>query len=174
MRLCPSCGYENDETAAVCIQCNRTLSRDPGSVTPLKPPDLPGEFTSSPEQEASSSAEAPRAPYQTAPPLMIRPAQGDQHRKQYFLGLGFGFIPLAVFLIVVGFAQRLTNATGSSTAVLIALLVCLLLYLAEIIATIVFLTIARWRYVGYGLLTAVLVTPVAGSIGCVVIITSGL
>jgi hypothetical protein len=83
----------------------------------------------------------------------------QKSRGNYFVGLVLGFIPLILFL--VGFSPNLT--------VLIS--VSILLWLAVLIAAIVSLFIQSIRSVGYGLLTAFLVTPVVAYIGCVVIVT---
>jgi hypothetical protein len=56
---------------------------------------------------------------------------------------------------------------------LLALLLGVLLYLVAISTMIAFLAQARRRFIGYGLLTAVLVTPIAGYIGCLVILNAG-
>ncbi len=83
----------------------------------------------------------------------------QQKRLQYFLGLGIGLIPLIPFFI--GFAPGITWLIVTS----------LILYLAAIIASIVCIIIARVRYVGYGLLTAVPVALVAAAVGCIVILS---
>lgn len=75
------------------------------------------------------------------------------------MGLGLGFIPLILFFI--GFNPNLT----------VLLSVSLFLWLGELIAAIVCLFTRSVRWVGYGLLTALLVIPVVLAIGCAVIIS---
>jgi hypothetical protein len=179
MRVCPSCGYSNVETAAVCIQCNRALA-GVGSAL-VTPPESSRQSadtspsTPSPAQEPPSTLGAtPPQPPPAPIPLRAPPPPNSEHTKQYFQGLGFGLIPLVAFLIVVGILKSGVTANADASVPVIALIGCLLLYLAEIIIMIVFLTSAQRRFIGYGLLTAVLITPVAGSIGCIVIVTSSL
>jgi hypothetical protein len=74
----------------------------------------------------------------------------------YVVGLGLGFVPLILFLI-------------SPFPVLIP--VYIFLWLVFLIVAIVCLRIDSVRLVGYGLLTAFLVTPVVVSISCVVFLT---
>lgn len=87
------------------------------------------------------------------------PPTPQQNRLQYFLGLGLGFIPLVLFFI--GFVPGITWLIITS----------LVLFLAAIIASIVCIIIARVRFVGYGLLTAVPVSLIAAAIGCIVILS---
>ena len=180
MRDCPSCGYSNVETATVCVQCNRALSGVySASVTPPEPSRQSADTSPpapSPAQEPPSTLGAtPPPPPPPAPiPLRTPPPPDSGHRKQYFQGLGFGLIPLVAFLIVVGILKSGVAASVDPSVAVIALIGCLVLYLAEMIIMIVFLSSAERRFIGYGLLTAFLITPVAGSIGCVVILSSSL
>lgn len=82
----------------------------------------------------------------------------QQKRLQYFLGLGIGFIPLVLFFI--GFVPNIGWLISLS----------LILWFATLIASLVCIIIARVRYVGYGLLTSLPITLIAGSIGCIIII----
>jgi uncharacterized membrane protein YgaE (UPF0421/DUF939 family) len=72
------------------------------------------------------------------------PATGQRAVRQFMAGLGLGLMPL---------------------------LAALFLYPAAIIATIVCLSITRVRSVGYGLLAAILASPVIFAIGCNVILS---
>ena len=81
------------------------------------------------------------------------------------MGLGLGAIPLLVALVGV---YTVTVGGPYSGAGLVA---GGALYLAALIAMIVCLSIARVRFVGYGLLAAVAASPVIFGIGCVVILT---
>jgi len=95
------------------------------------------------------------------------PPTTQQKRRQYFLGLGFGLIPVIVLLVTfgIGTAQR---ESGLGTLILGAL-VAVILYVIELIVTIVYLANKPWRFVGYGLLTAFLASPVVAAIGCTVL-----
>ena len=85
----------------------------------------------------------------------------------YFVGLGLGFIPLALLLG--------TFATMSVTpnAILPYLFYAsLVLEVVVLIVALVFLFINSVRLTGYGLLTAALISPVVAFISCVVILSS--
>ena len=96
------------------------------------------------------------------PPAAPTPLPLTQQAKrwQYFLGLGFGLIPVIVFLVTFG---------SDESTLILGGLAAILLYFVELIVTLVFLAINRVRFVGYGLLTAVLASPVIAYIGCTVI-----
>jgi hypothetical protein len=116
-------------------------------------PVSPGEA----EQEQSEPGIEPQPAPTSAPGQSS--STGNERRRQFFLGLGIGFIPLVLFFL--GFAPNI--------GWLIAL--SLILWLVTLIASIVCIFIPRVRYVGYGLLTSVPITLVVGSIGCIIIIT---
>jgi hypothetical protein len=94
------------------------------------------------------------------PPLLTQ----VQKQRQYFLGLGLGLIPLMLFLTSFALSIRSSNNFFVTTV-----FVALGLYVAQLIATIVCLVIDRIRFVGYGLLTLFLASPVIGAAGCIVI-----
>ncbi len=119
-----------------------------------------GDAADESQSHASGSQPPPAAP--TPLPLTVR-----QKRRQYLLGLGFGSIPLFLFL-----ASGVIFRGGGNFSVLFTLGV--ILYIVELIATIACLSTREVRPVGYGLLTAFLATPVIGGIGCLVIISSSL
>ncbi|SRR6266566_5429494 len=96
------------------------------------------------------------------------PLTDQQKRRQYFLGLGLGLIPLVIFLVSYGLT--LTQSQIANILVVI-IIVAIGLYVIELIVTIVCLVIERVRFVGYGLLTAFLASPVIAYIGCMVIIS---
>lgn len=83
--------------------------------------------------------------------------QQPSRTRQYFIGLGVGFIPLILAILSYG---------SSSVGILFS--IALILYAAELIATIVLLIIEQVRFAGYGLLTLFLVSPVVFFIACVV------
>lgn len=104
-----------------------------------------------------------------APPIPL-PLTLQQKRKQYFLGLVLGLIPLVIFLVGFGIALA-TQWTSVSNLGIPLVLLGFMLYLVELIITITYLTNKKERFVGYGLLTAFLVTPIVAAVGCSVIPT---
>jgi hypothetical protein len=129
--------------------------------------------TSQPEPEgqppSGSEADASQPePEEQPPPATPIPLPPTQRRKiwQYLLSLVLGLIPLVVFLVGYGVALGTTggvfNAIGTS-------LIGVILYIVELIVTIVFLARNDVRFAGYGLLTAFLATPIVAAIGCSVI-----
>ena len=96
------------------------------------------------------------------------PLTDQQKWRQYFLGLGLGLIPLGIFLVSFGLTLTQSQIT---TLLQVIILVAIGLYVIELIVTIVCLVIERVRFVGYGLLTAFLASPVIAYIGCMVIIS---
>ncbi len=100
----------------------------------------------------------------------IRPPEsGPSFAKQFWLGIGLGSIPLIVTLLCIG-ALLGGAATNSLSGIL--LIASFALYAALFVAAIVCLTIRSVRFVGYGLLTMVIVIPVVAFIGCIVIVVS--
>jgi hypothetical protein len=97
----------------------------------------------------------------------------EKNKRQYLLGLGLGLIPLLVFLPLYGLAIGSHNENTALNAAILDLFLGVVLYLAAIIAMIACLVIARVRFVGYGLLTAVLVSPIIAVIGCNIISAIG-
>ena len=85
------------------------------------------------------------------------PLEQPSRTRQYFIGLGVGFIPL--ILAILGFGS---GSLG------ILFFIALILYAAELIATIVLLILQQVRFVGYGLLTLFLISPVVFFIACIV------
>jgi hypothetical protein len=85
------------------------------------------------------------------------PAAPRKNRGNYFVGLGLGFIPLILFLI--GFSPNMTTLISVS----------IILWLAVLVVAIVCLFMESVRSVGYGLLTAFLVTAVVAYLGSAVI-----
>jgi len=128
-----------------------------------------GESQPEPEQQTPSESEVDESqPGEQPPPATPIPLPPSQRRKrwQYLLGLVLGLIPLIVFLVGYGIALGtqggVLNAIGTS-------LLGLILYIVELIITIVFLNRPNLRFAGFGLLTAFLATPVVVAIGCSVI-----
>jgi hypothetical protein len=80
----------------------------------------------------------------------------------YFIGIGIGLIPLILALLVFG------NLSGSLPVIFLGTAV--IAYLVEVVACIVCLVIERVRFIGYGLLTMVLATPVIVFIACLALL----
>ena len=87
-----------------------------------------------------------------------------ERRKQYFLGLGLGFIPLIAFLIFFGLFLR--SLSSLSSPFLTLLIITLILHVIELFVVIGFLIASQVRFTGYGLLTAFLVTPLITAVAC--------
>ncbi len=103
----------------------------------------------------------------TSIPLSAVPAQDTRRKKrQYLRGLGLGLIPLCIFLLATGFAfQAYWPSSRLGTAAFL-LIISLLAYIAALISTVASLYSQQSRFVGYGLLTAVLTSPLIGGIAC--------
>lgn len=98
-----------------------------------------------------------------------QPQPGKQSSREYFIGIGIGFVPLVLALVSIG---GLFAGTGiGSTLFGTGLGIAILFYVALFVASIICLCIERSRYVGYGLLTMVVAIPVISFIGCLVSIT---
>ncbi|WIG61235.1 MAG: hypothetical protein OJF49_003983 [Ktedonobacterales bacterium] len=187
MRECPSCGFANPENVVRCQQCGRPLpmAREE-APPPVSTPGAPPPDTSLPPPPAMPTVAPtpppvlpppppPTYPYgapPARPPIPMQPRAGQRGgRRQYFLGLGLGLIPLLLALIGVGFAAQ-SNNVAASNAASVLLLVALVGYIAEFIGMIVCLSLARVRSVGYGLLTMVVATPVIAVISCFAVLFS--
>jgi hypothetical protein len=106
-------------------------------------------------------------PYMSPVPPPSGPPRPNGTR-QYFIGLGIGFIPLIVALISVG---GLLGPGGGSSFFLAFLQIAGILYVGTIIGMIVCLSIAEVRNVGFGLLTMVAAIPVIIFVGCVALLS---
>ncbi len=94
----------------------------------------------------------------------MTPLTQEQKRRQYFIGLGVGLIPLIIFLVSFGL-----SIGSTSFAFLYGVILAALLYIIELIVTIIVLVNNRLRFAGYGLLTAFLASPVIATVGCAVL-----
>ncbi len=92
-----------------------------------------------------------------------KPRWWHTRRGHYFIGIALGTLPLILTIVAL--------SNNSENWVLNFLLVAGVFYCIACIAAIVCLAIERVRFVGYGLLTMVLSTPIVAFIGCIVIIT---
>jgi hypothetical protein len=102
-----------------------------------------------PEREIFSFQEIPPPP----PPEINR-------SLQYFIGLAIGCIPLALFFLSI---SHFLNITTVSTTLSV---MAWYSYLALWVAAIVCVCISRVRFVGYGLLTMAIISPVIWVISC--------
>src|SRR5579859_3905491 len=101
------------------------------------------------------SSETPEPPQNREP----------SHSLHYFIGLGIGLIPLILALISVRDLLYGSGLYGFGSG---GFIVASILYLIEIIVTIAFLFSKERRFIGYGLLTMVLISPVVVFIACTV------
>ena len=147
----------------------------PDASQPEPPPpseDKPDASQPEPGSQAQQSQPEPQIqpPPATGPrpatPIPLPPTR-QQKQRQYFWSLGFGLIPVIVLLVTFGIGTQ--QGESGLGILLFGALLAVLLYIVELIVTIVFLARVRQRFVGYGLLTAFLVTPVVATIGCTVI-----
>jgi hypothetical protein len=102
-----------------------------------------------PEREIFSFQEIPPPP----PPEINR-------AFQYFIGLVIGCMPLALFFLSIGHIAGIAPASGALGAF------AFYSYLALWPAAIVCLCISRVRFVGYGLLTMAIISPIIWTIAC--------
>lgn len=102
------------------------------------------------------SQQHPERPRTFVPPPV--PPRPSSRFLQYLLGLGIGAIPLALALLAMG------SLLGTYAGTLFAW--ALPLYGLLFIATIICLVDHRSRFVGYGMLTMVLITPIVYYIAC--------
>ena len=95
---------------------------------------------------------------------------GQLNRRNYFIGIGVGAIPLIVALAGIG---TLINANGKDPNVTIGsflIFAAVALYLVSLIAMIVCLVVDPLRSIGYGLLTTVIATPIIAGIACYAVV----
>src|SRR5262249_59016186 len=123
MRVCPSCGFGNDDTATNCAVCHRELQpatqppipQQPSTAAPVSLPPTPstGVFAPSdgvmpPPPPTTAGMLPPQypPPAPAAPILqMPRPELSSAERSRgYFLGIGLGLLPgFVAFLLVTQF-----------------------------------------------------------------------
>ncbi len=120
-----------------------------------------------PTSESATDQGQPRLQPRPAPPIPL-PLTEEQKRRQYLWGLGWGLIPVIVFLVTFSIAAQQVGYNSLGTLIFGGL-AAILLYFVELIVSLFFLANDRMRFVGYGLLTAVLASPVIAYIGCTVI-----
>jgi hypothetical protein len=106
----------------------------------------------------------------------LSPQPPTHNGRKYLLGLGLGLTPVEFVWLSGIFACGLAclnvysysgiNNPGLSNFFFYA---GLILYVVEIVLMIVFLSVRTVRFIGYGLLTMVLIGPVVAVVGCSVI-----
>lgn len=95
------------------------------------------------------------------------PPPTPNRKRQYWLGIAYGTFPLLIFLIS-GALLRLSQY-GIGTLGIVGSLIGLIGYLALLVITIIYLFNRDKRFIGYGLLTMLLITPVVAVYGCTLI-----
>jgi len=95
------------------------------------------------------------------------PPPTPNRKRQYWLGIAYGIFPLLIFLIS-GALLRL-SLTGIGAFGLISFVIGLVGYLALLVIAIMYLSKREKRFIGYGLLTMLLITPVVAVYGCMLI-----
>jgi hypothetical protein len=79
---------------------------------------------------------------------------------QYFIGLVIGCIPLTLFFLAISHIAGIAPASGALGAI------AFYSYLALWPVAVVCLCISRVRFVGYGLLTMAIISPIIWTIAC--------
>jgi hypothetical protein len=167
MRVCPSCGFANSEDATKCALCGRAL-------VPPEPPEHEESAPAAPPfpaEQAEPSAPVPPPPIHALPsPPAVN---GRPPRNAYLRGLAFGSIPLLIFWIlggIAGYMQFVNPPNPYSYAGAGPFFAAVILggigLVIVLLATIGCLASRQTRFLGYGLLTMVLVSPVAAVLGC--------
>jgi hypothetical protein len=141
---------------------------------PEPEPPIPGESESGqipgPESEppapGENEANLPSEPTEPVPPLstgnanVSPPGPRANARRDYVLGLVLGLLPILSLLITFNLPVFMT-----------VLCIAGIFYLMAILVMIACLANKKSRVAGYGLLTAVLISPIIVAIGCVVILS---
>src|SRR5205807_2531178 len=84
-------------------------------------------------------------------------------RPEFWYGMGLGLIPVVIGWVALGLRVK-TN--GGVTAAGDLITAALLGWVVVFLASIVYLSIKRVRFLGYGLLSMAFVGPVVWCIGC--------
>ncbi len=92
----------------------------------------------------------------------------QQNKQQFWQGIAWGCIPLVLFLVTTALVRFSQGYNGIAYGI-IGLIVSVLAYIIVLIMALVSLSQPRRRFIGYGLLTMVLVAPIIGAIGCMVV-----
>lgn len=105
------------------------------------------------------------APLPYPPPLT-----GGQKAGGFFGGLGLGLLLAVVIVFGTSTLSSVLFSTFGGAGGGLVVFVPIVLFLASIGLMTYFLAKARLRWIGYGLLTALVVLPVVGVVACVVIL----
>ena len=92
-----------------------------------------------------------------------RPQNQPPRSRNYFIGIAIGLIPLLLGIVGIGII--------STPVGLYLFYAAVALYVITLIASLVCLAYRHVRFIGYGLLTMVFVTPVVYFIACAVAIS---
>lgn len=95
------------------------------------------------------------------------PPPTPNRKRQYWLGIAYGIFPLLIFLISGALLRTSLNGIGAFWS--ISFIIGLVGYLAQLVVAIIYLARSEKRFIGYGLLTMLLVTPVVAVYGCTLI-----
>jgi hypothetical protein len=145
MPFCLHCGHENAEAATICAYCQRALLLPAVPAQPL------------------TTEPAPEKPA----PLPAAPEPGARRKAlHYFLGLGVGLVPFFSFLLGIRFVP------SSPTAASDLLRLSLGLYLVFLPALYFLISNKSARFIGYGLLTTVLISPIVACIAFLLFVPS--
>jgi hypothetical protein len=178
MAICHNCGQENLDSATQCSVCGYTFSTsvstpaDPALLLgsqPLKFPLPPGH----PEYQLLSGhlpQQSGVPSYGTVPVPSPTLPKRWQKAGQFFAGLGLGLIPSVIALLLLGSSlNRITNTAGSGFARLSAgeFALCMegVFFIFFLTGAIALITHPNRRFWGYGMLTGVLISPVAFFVG---------
>lgn len=99
-----------------------------------------------------------------------RPLSGGQKTGQFFGGLGLGLAGFAAIVLVTIIASNLLGPVLGQSSGSIAL-VPIALFVGFIVVMAIMLSRPRVRWLGYGLLAALVALPVIAVVGCIVIIS---
>lgn len=106
------------------------------------------------------------------PPIPLPTPRPAHNGRRYLLGLGLGCVPVllvwlsGVFAYEVPFNYSTTSGPNIPELSSFFYIAGLILYVAAIIAMIACLSVKRVRFIGYGLLTMVLIAPIVAVVGC--------
>ena len=150
MRICPHCGYQNEEAAAMCTWCQQPL--------PPRPPGVPGGRGGVPGRLA-----------RPAPIPLPRAAASPRgwYVRWFVLGAGLGLIPAAIYAFgAATYGLQGLESFGTVAGPGWPTIGCYLLPVLFLI-TGIFLSVRRFRPLGYGLLAAAIISPVVVAVSCV-------
>ena len=104
-------------------------------------------------------------------PAAERQQSGGQKTGQFFGGLGLGLAGFAAIVLVTILANSAFFSLAGGNGTNFTPFVAIVLFLALIGVMTYLLARPRTRWLGYGVLTAVVALPVIAVVGCVVILS---